>query len=77
MAEKTGCADEQKTRKEKILVDANQRKEQKTDCGEEKRNERTGEMTPFCNHRAREQTGAANGDCCDCIKLVEKLKIEA
>jgi hypothetical protein len=49
MAEKTGCADEQETRKQKILVDANQRKEQKSDSGEKKRNKRTGEMTPFCN----------------------------
>ena len=74
MAEKTGSADEQKTWKQKILVDANQRKEQKTNCGEKKRNERTGEMTPFCNQRAGEQTRAADRDCCHCIKLVEELK---
>lgn len=77
MAEKTSSADEQETRKEKILVDANQRKEQKTDCGEEKRNQRTGKMTPFCNQRAGKQTRAADRNCCDCIKLVEELKIKA
>lgn len=77
MSKEASSAYQQVTREKEVLVDADERQEEKTDCSEEERNDRTGEVTPFCNQRTGEETRAAHGDCCQSIKLIEKLKISS